>query len=117
MRDRTEKYEITFPNIEGYRVDYPEGELTYSFDGIEDYEIDGSILPTRTIMATGVDGQKVQLSIEDILQMRDRRIIFEIAKGLLREEFRRSGQSGVPSVSSAQRDRCGLVQHEVASPS
>src|SRR5256886_1088637 len=87
VRERTEKYEITFPNIEGYRVDYPEGELTYSFEGIEDYEIDGSILPTKTIMTTGVDGQQVELSIQDILQMRDQRIVFEIAKALLREEF------------------------------
>ncbi len=85
--ERTEKYEITFPNIEGYRVDYPEGELTYSFEGIEDYEIDGSNLPTKTIMATGVDGRQIEMSIEDVLQMRDQRIIFEIAKGLLREEF------------------------------
>ena len=94
VRERTEKYETTFPKIEGYRVDYPEGELTYTFEGIEDYEIDGSILPTKTIMTTGVDGQQVQLSIEDILQMREQQIVFQIAKGLLREEF--SDEQGDP---------------------
>ncbi len=87
VRERTEKYEIMFPNIEGYRVDYPAGELSYSFEGIEDYEIDGSNLPTKTIMHTGVDGKQVELSIEDILQMRDQHIVFDIARGLLREEF------------------------------
>jgi type III restriction enzyme len=94
VRDRTDKYEITFPNIEGYRVDYPEGELSYSFDDIEDYEIDGSTLPTKTIMHTGVDGKEVKLSIEDILEMRDQHIIFDIARALLREEF--ADENGSP---------------------
>ena len=87
LRERTERSEITFPNIDGYRVDYPEGELTYSFDGIEDYEIDGSHLPTKTVMATGVDGNRVELNIDDILGMRDQKIIFQIAKDLLRDHF------------------------------
>src|SRR5439155_595424 len=61
VRDRTERYEITFPNIDGYRLDYPEGDLSYSFEGIENYEIDGSMLPTRTQMKTGIDGSKAEL--------------------------------------------------------
>lgn len=87
VRERTEHYEITFPNIDGYRVDYPEGELTYSFDGIEDYEIDGSMLPTKTMMATGVDGNTFELNIDEVLGMRDQKIIFQIAKDLLRVHF------------------------------
>lgn len=87
VRERTERYEISFPNIEGYRVDYPEGDLTYSFDGIEDYEIDGSHLPTKTVMATGVDGRKVELNIDDVLAMREQQIIYRIAKDLLRDRF------------------------------
>src|SRR5439155_1959308 len=87
VRDRTERYEITFPNIDGYRVDYPEGDLTYSFDGIEDYEIDGSHLPTKTVMATGVDGRRVELNIDDVLAMREQQIIYSIAKDLLRDRF------------------------------
>jgi type III restriction enzyme len=55
LPERARAYELTFPNINGYRVDYPEGELTYSFAGIEDYEVDGSLLPTKTVMATGVE--------------------------------------------------------------
>ena len=94
VRDRTERYEITFPNIDGYRLDYPEGDLSYSFDGIEDYEIDGSMLPTRTEMKTGIDGSRVDLTIEDVLQMREKHIIYAIAKAVLREEF--SDEQGNP---------------------
>src|SRR5207247_4053216 len=94
VRDRTERYEITFPNIDGYRLDYPEGDLSYSFDGIEHYEIDGSMLTTRTEMKTGIDGSRVDLTIEDVLQMREKHIIYAIAKAVLREEF--SDEQGNP---------------------
>lgn len=87
LRDRTERYELTFPNVEGYRVDYPEGDLAYSFAGIADYEVDASMLPTKTIMGTGVDGQKVPLSIESILEIREQQIVYRIAKDLLRDHF------------------------------
>jgi type III restriction enzyme len=87
VRERTDRYEIAFPNLEGYRVDYPEGELTCDFSGIEDYEVDGSMLPTKTFMGTGVDGKKHRLTVDDILQTRDQQIVYRIAKDLLRDHF------------------------------
>lgn len=87
MQERTKQYEITFPNIEGYRLEYPEGPLIANFSGIEDYEIDGSKLPTRTIMATAVSGQEIQLSVESILATREQEIIYKITKDLLRDHF------------------------------
>src|SRR5437762_12481068 len=60
--ERTEKYEITFPNIEGYRVDYREGELTYSFEGIQDHKIDRSNPPNNTTMLTAIDRPQIEIS-------------------------------------------------------
>jgi len=59
----------------------PDGPLTYSFNGIDDYEVDGSMVPTTTVMATGVDGSQVKLSVESVLATRDQEIIYRIAKG------------------------------------
>ena len=87
LRERTDRCEITFPNIEGYRIDYPEGALTYSFDGLDDYEVDASMLPTKTVMGTGVDGKTVELSVAGILETREQEIIYRIAKDLLRDHF------------------------------
>jgi len=84
---RARAYELTFPNIDGYRVDYPEGELTYSFAGIEDYEVDGSLLPTKTIMATGVEETTVELSVASVLAMREQQIVYRVSKNLLRDYF------------------------------
>jgi type III restriction enzyme len=87
LRERTERYELTFPNVQGYRVEYPPGELTYSFDGLSDYEVDGSMLPTTTMLGTGVDGREVRLSVKSVLEIRDQQIVYRIAKDLLRDHF------------------------------
>ncbi len=87
MAERTERYEITFPNVEGYRLEYAEGQLVADFSDMEDYEIDGSKLPTKTIMATAVSKEEVQLSVESILATREQEIIYRITKDLLRDHF------------------------------
>ncbi len=87
LRERAKRYEIAFPNVEGYRVDYPEGALTYDLSGIEDYEVDGSMLPTTTFMGTGVDGKRHRLTVESVLGTRDQQIVYRIAKDLLRDHF------------------------------
>ena len=87
MAERTKQYEITFPNVEGYRLEYAEGPLIADFSGVEDYEIDGSKLPTKTIMATAVSGEEVKLTVESILETREQQIIYRITKDLLRDHF------------------------------
>lgn len=87
LRERTTQYELTFPNVEGYRVDYPEGPLQYSFAKLKEYEVDASRIPTITEMGTGVDGRRRKLTIEDLLQTRDQQIVYRIAKTLLRDRF------------------------------
>ncbi|MEO8429320.1 MAG: DEAD/DEAH box helicase family protein, partial [Verrucomicrobiota bacterium] len=87
MPERTKQYEITFPNVEGYRLEYAEGPLVADFSGVEDYEIDGSKLPTKTIMATAVSKEEILLTVESILATRERQIIYRITKDLLRDHF------------------------------
>jgi type III restriction enzyme len=87
MPERAKQYEITFPNVEGYRLEYAEGALISDFSGVEDYQIDGSRLPTKTIMATAVSGEEQELTIESILATREQHIIYRITKDLLRDHF------------------------------
>jgi type III restriction enzyme len=87
MPERTERYEITFPNVEGYRLAYAEGPLVADFSEVEDYEIDGSKLPTNTEMASAVSAATEQLTLDDVLDAREQQIIYRIAKDLLRDHF------------------------------
>lgn len=87
MAERIKKYEITFPNVEGYRLEYAEGPLIADFTGVEDYEIDGSRLPTKTIMATAISKEEIKMSVESVLLTREQQIIYGITKDLLRDHF------------------------------
>ena len=87
MAERIKQYEITFPNVDGYRLEYAEGPLVADFSGVENYEIDGSKLPTKTVMATAVSGEEIKLSVESVLETREQQIIYRITKDLLRDHF------------------------------
>ncbi|MCX6982816.1 MAG: DEAD/DEAH box helicase family protein [Verrucomicrobia bacterium] len=87
LRERLERCEITFPNVEGYRVEYPDGPVSYDFAKIHDFEVDGSMLPTTTFMGTAVDGSQVKLTVDSVLETREQQIIYRITKDLLRDHF------------------------------
>jgi type III restriction enzyme len=95
LPERAETHEISFLNVEGYRIEYPEGPLAWEFSKLPDYEMDGSKLPTKTILSS-VGGTKEQLSIESILALREQEIIYRIAKDLLRDHFpEKTGTEGL----------------------
>jgi len=87
MPERAKEFEITFPNVAGYRLEYAEGPLIADFSGVEDCEMDASKLPTRTQMASAMSGTTEHLSLEDILATREQQIIYRITKDLLRDHF------------------------------
>ncbi len=93
LRERA-AMEIQFPQVEGYRLEYPEGPLQYSFDSLEDYTIDGSSLPTHTLMSTAMSGEERELTVEQVLERREQEIFYHIAKDLVRDHF--SDEQGSP---------------------
>jgi type III restriction enzyme len=89
-----EQFEITFPNVEGYRIEYPDGPLNQDFLELDDYVIDGSTLPTQTVMSTAMSAETQNLSVADVLERREQEIIYLITKDLLRNHF--STDKGAP---------------------
>jgi type III restriction enzyme len=108
LPERAERCEITFPNIDGYRVEYPEGPLTWDFAALPDYTIDGSVLPTKTILSS-VGGVEEEINIDSILACRDQEIVYRIAKDLLRDHF-----PGLTETEGIQLDRFHEVRGIVA---
>ena len=86
LPDRS-NYEIEFPNIDGYRIDYHEDELEYDLSVIDPYELDGSNYPTTTFTGIPFDDRKEKMSIESVLEKRDQEIIFILTKDLIRYKF------------------------------
>lgn len=89
-----ENFEITFPSVEGYRIEYPDGALNRDFSKLDDYVIDGSTLPTQTVMSTAVSAETQKLTVADVLERREQEIIYFITKDLLRNHF--STDKGAP---------------------
>lgn len=85
--DRQKEFEIEFPNIEGYRVEYGEDELLYDFTDIENYEIDGSKFPLSTTMSTAFSQEEETLEVSQVLEKREQEIIYLITKELIRYHF------------------------------
>jgi len=84
---RQNDFEITFPNIVGYRIENFEGELKYDFSKVENFEIDGSKFPTETIMSTAFAGKEEKLNLTEVLGKRKSEIIFFITKAMLQYHF------------------------------
>ncbi len=84
---RQEQFEITFPNVTGYRVELEEDAIKADFTGMENYELDGSKIPTRTIMFTAFSEEKGELSVEQVKTIREQSVIFAITKDLIQLKF------------------------------
>lgn len=85
--DRESKYEITFPNIIGYRVENNEGKLKYDFSGIESYEIDATRYPTEGTLASPISEHQEKITVKSVLEKREQEIVFALTKELIRYHF------------------------------
>ena len=84
---RTKACEIVFPNLLGYRIEYPEGALQADFSRVPVYTIPGNEIPTQTVLENAFAADKVKLSLDDLLALRDQPILFRITKDLIRDHF------------------------------
>lgn len=86
--------EIEFPNVVGYRIENIDCALTHDFSQLENYEIDGSKIPTETIMASPISPNEEKLKITDVLEKRDQELFYLITKELIKVHF--SDEAGNP---------------------
>ncbi len=82
-----EALEITFPVVEGYRIEYPEASLTWDFSDVGPYTFDASKIPLHTTLGTAISAEEKEFTADDVLAMRDQQIIYDITRALLRDHF------------------------------
>lgn len=87
MPERQEKFEITFPNIVGYRVETQDEKIRFDFSSVENYELDGTKIPTRTEMSNAFTSFTEQLTVEQVKNIRRQTLIYAITKDLLLHHF------------------------------
>ncbi|MGH7943937.1 MAG: BPTD_3080 family restriction endonuclease [Opitutaceae bacterium] len=87
LAEREARDEIVFPNLDGYRIEYPEGALKSDFSRVEDYTIPGNEIPTRTVLENAFAADEIKLSLDELLALREQPILFRITKDLIRDHF------------------------------
>ena len=85
--DRQAEYEITFPNVIGYRVEIEEGELIADFSRRPNFELDFTKYPVRTIMANAMSNTKDTLEVKSHKELRDAQVIFSLTRSLIKWHF------------------------------
>lgn len=80
-------FEITFPNVVGYRVESDSDEILFNFDSVEPYDIDATKTPTEGTLASAFSPHEEKIEVRDVLEKRDNEIIYLYTKELIRYHF------------------------------
>jgi len=85
--ERQDAFEITFPNVTGYRIEYQEDEIKYDFSKLENYELDFSRFPLETYMGTAFSPDVEKMQVKDVLEKREQEMHYSITRALVKFYF------------------------------
>lgn len=88
LEERKEKYEISFPNVMGYRMERENDRIDFDFGEVENFEIDGSKLPAKTKMVTAISDETDILTPEQAAAKRHQTLVYHITRSLISLHFR-----------------------------
>lgn len=94
LPDREIQFEITFPNVDGYRIEHAGDEISADFSGIEYFEIDATKYPMETVMASAFLPDQQEMKVGAVKELRDQQLIYLITKELI--HFYYSDDDGLP---------------------
>ena len=92
MRPERDALEITFPRVEGYRVELPEERLSAKFNDDSILELTPDLVGPSITKNAGIIGEAVNLSLEHLDDMRPSTVLFHVAKRLLYTKWRDPGE-------------------------
>ena len=110
-----EHLRITFPRLDGYRIEIPDAELHFSAEGQPAFEIGPSTVPTWT-ESTGIVGTPELVEDTHPDSYRSQEVAFALAKRLLDTHFNRNADNPRPwlfprllRICAAWLDECVYV--------
>lgn len=84
--------EITFPRVEGYRVELPDERLEANFGPDHVLELTPQLLGPSSTTNQGIIGEGVDLTLQHLEDMRSSTILFHLARHLLYTKYRDPGE-------------------------
>lgn len=92
VRPDRDKLEITFPRVEGYRVELPEERLTARFNEDSILELSPDLVGPSITLNSGIIGASVNIDLKHLKETRPSTIIFHLTKHLLYTKWRDPGE-------------------------
>ena len=84
--------EITFPRVEGYRVELPDERLVATFNEDSRLELTPELVGPCRVLLEGIVGEGVEISPDNLEEMRPSSMSYHLAKHLLYSRFRDPGE-------------------------
>ncbi len=92
VKPERDALEITFPRVEGYRVELPDERLEAKFGPDHVLELTPQLLGPSITTNQGIIGEGVDLTLEHLADMRSSTILFHLTQHLLYSKFRDPGE-------------------------
>ena len=92
VRPERDALEITFPRIEGYRVELPEERLTAEFNDDSTLELTPDLVGPSITRNSGIIGEGVDMNLLHLGDMRPSTLLFHVTQRLLYTKWRDPGQ-------------------------
>ncbi len=83
---------ITFPRVEGYRVELPDDRLVARFTADSVLELTPHLVGPSVTLNQGILGEGVNLTVEHLSELRQPTLLFHLTKHLLYTQFRDPGE-------------------------
>lgn len=92
VRPERDRLAITFPRVEGYRVELPNERLVACFTADSVLELSPALVGPSVTHNRGIVGEGVDLTVQHLADTRQSTILFYLAKHLLYTKYRDPGQ-------------------------
>lgn len=92
VRPERDHLEITFPRVQGYRVELPEERLEAQFTSDSVLELTPDLVGPSITRNSGIIGEAVDLSLDHLDDMRQSSLVFQVTKRLLYTKWRDPGE-------------------------
>jgi type III restriction enzyme len=92
VRPERDALEITFPRVEGYRVELPEERLTAEFNDDSILELSPDLVGPSITRNSGIIGEGVDLGLKHLGDMRPSTLLFHVTQRLLYTKWRDPGE-------------------------
>ncbi|HPO13646.1 MAG TPA: DEAD/DEAH box helicase family protein [Candidatus Hydrogenedentes bacterium] len=84
--------QITFPRVEGYRLELPDEQLSAKFTPNSVLELTPLLIGPSVTKNEGIIGEGIELTVKHLENMRPSSILFHLTKHLLYTQFRDPGE-------------------------